>query len=276
MSTSPFLLWRASLLALLFSAACVPYAGNFSVNTSPVPIKAPFLPLDPGAAHIDTLHFSVSAYGEREAEHIGKEAELSYNRIMLDTNLMTFQSGLFHIIVYGSDQEYLQKTKQPPWSGGVTLGNAIYSFNSPELEQTIAHEMTHVIFYEYMERMDSQQRWVNEGLAVYQQLKAAKDEGFVGDYFQNVRQAMIQNPISMKEMIGIVPATEKARAVSIWYCEANSMLDFMIRKGGRIGFSIFIRDLRKKDDFDAAISDAFPQWSSLDSFYQDWRASLGQ
>ena len=273
MSIPKNFLWLANA-AVILSAACVPYAGNFAINTSPVPIKAPFLPLDPGAAHIDTLHFSVRAYGEQQAEAIGKEAELSYSQIMLDTNLMTFQSGLFHIVVYGSDQEYIQKTKQPAWSGGVTLGNAIYSFNGPELGQTIAHEMTHVIFYEYMKRMDSKQRWVNEGLAVYHQLKAAKNEGFFGDYFQNVRPIMIQNPIPMQQMIGIVPATERARSVSIWYCEANSMIEFMIKKGGKIGFSIFIKDLRKNDDFDSAISNAFPQWNSLDSFYQDWKASL--
>ena len=58
--------------ALAFAlAACVPYPGEApAVDNQPALSATPFPALDPGAASLDSLHFSVHAYGADTARQI--------------------------------------------------------------------------------------------------------------------------------------------------------------------------------------------------------------
>lgn len=240
-------------------------------------VSGAFAPLDAGAAQQDSLHFTVRAYGAQDARQISEQAEAAYNRIMIDTNLYSFQPrGLYQIVVYGGQDEYQKKTGQPNWSGGVSVGNAIYSFMGPGLYQTIAHEMTHLIFFEYMGRVNIDHRWVNEGLAVYEEGKALGGGADRPDIFAVVRGRLRQQPIPMDQMIRLIPATEREYTVNVWYAQAESMIRHMIERGGRIGFSQFLAALRDGRDFDAAVAASFPGvWRNLADFEQSWQRSLG-
>ena len=67
---------------------------------------------------------------------------------------------MYEIVVYGSQDEYRKKTGQPDWSAGVTVGNSIYTWYSPVLNGILSHEMTHLIWFEYMNgRLTDQQAW---------------------------------------------------------------------------------------------------------------------
>ena len=272
---------------IILLGGCVPYpqgglpasAQAGGADTSIV--RAPFGTLDAGASKVDSLHFSVHAYGDSSANQISAAAETDYNNIMQDTNLYSFmpQNGLYQVYIYRDQSEYLKKTGQPGWSGGVAFGNAIYTYMGEQLYETLAHEMTHVIFYEYMRypggEMPPQQRWVNEGLAVYEEEKAAAGGTGLVDLFPTVRPTMIQQPIPMDQMMNLAPATEKARTVSIWYCEAESLVQFMIEHGGRVGFSQFLSSLQKGQGFDQAVAAGFPGvWGGISNLYSAWRASL--
>ena len=261
-------------------AGCVPYPGQDGQgDAAPAAVDSPpgqFAGLDPGASDEQTLHFDVSGYGINETQQAADRAEAAYNRIMVDTNLYSFKpSGLYKIVIYGSPEEYRRKTGQPGWSGGVAVGNSIYTFAGPQLDMTVAHEMTHLIWYEYMGRLDPDQRWVNEGLAVYEEEKAAAEEGYRGDLYADINGLMRSQPIPMDQMIKLTPATERERTVSVWYAESVSMVRFMIERGGRIGFSQFLASLHDGLNFDAAVAAGFPgQWHSLNDFDQAWQRSL--
>ncbi len=266
-----------ALTALL--AGCVPYpgAGGDQATTSTTLPTGHFPLLDPGAAQLDSLHFRVYAYGSQEAQAISDAAEADYNRIMVDTNLYSFHpSGLYRIVVYANQGEYLKKTRQPQWSGGVTVGTSIYTFYGPALERTIAHEMTHLIWFEYMNnRVDPTLRWINEGLAVYEEEKAAGGGTRRIDLFSRLEPTLRSQPIPMDQLINLTPATERDRTVSLWYAEAVGLVSFMIERGGRIGFSQFLQELQQGRDPDQAIGDSFPgMWSSLGALEQAWQQSL--
>ncbi|MDE2313153.1 MAG: hypothetical protein KGL04_03135 [Elusimicrobia bacterium] len=279
---------RAALLAAaaLAAGACVPYpqggpAGTDESAAGPAVTQASFAPLDAGASQVDSLHFSVHAYGDQAANQISQAAETDYNNVMMDTNLYSFmpQSGLYQVYVYADQAEYIKKTGQPEWSGGVAYGNAIYTYMGPQLYPILAHEMTHVIFYDYMRYpggdINPQHRWVNEGLAVYEEEKAASGGQGIVDLFPSVRPDMIQNPIPMDQMISLAPATEQAHTVSVWYCEAESLVQFMIEHGGRMGFSQFLAALKKGETLDQAVASGFPgTWSGLAPLYVAWKTSL--
>ena len=242
-------------------------------------MRAPFAPLDPGSYEQVSLHFLVRAYGADQARRISDQAEAFYQTIMQDTNLYSFMpSGLYEIVVYGSHEEYVAKTKQPAWSGGVAYGNAIYSFNDAQLNQTIAHEMTHLVFNEFMERSRPDLLWLNEGLAVYEQGKAASGKSVPADIFGQFHAQVRAQPIALEEMLSFVPLSEKTEdpkvpKVTLWYAQAESMTQYLVERGGRIGVSQFLQALKDGKGFDQAIGSSFVGiWNDLPGFYQAWKS----
>lgn len=266
--------------AALLLSACIPYPGELPPDDSgsSVVIDGPFAGLDAGAYELDSLHFTLRAYGSQKAQATAEIAEQAYNRIMVDTGLYSFKpKGLYQIVLYAGQEEYRRKTGQPPWSGGVAVGNAIYTFEGPLMERMLSHEMTHLIVYEYMGFTKLEHRWVNEGLAVYEENKAAKTNAFgEADIFSAVRGSLRQQPMTMDQMIHLIPASEKDYAVSLWYAQAESLVRFMIERGGRIGFAQFLSCLRDGKSFDLAISESFGGvWRDLADVEAAWlRAQL--
>lgn len=255
----------------------MPYPGTAPPDDSGRPVtNAPFASLDPGAYPLDSLHFSVRAYGGENAKQVSELAEAAYNRIMVDTDLYSFRpKELYRIVVYGTQEEYRRKTAMPEWSAGVSVGNSIYAFEGPGLARTVAHEMTHLVFYEYMGRADPRHRWVNEGLAVYQEIKAEGGGRGGSDIFATVRGALRQQPIPMEQMVNLSPGSEQGYTVSAWYAQAESLVRYLIERGGRIGFSQFLAALKDGRDFDSALSGAFPGvWRSLADLDEDWKRHL--
>jgi len=268
------------LLAAVALGACVPYPGELPDDgrgRSFVGIVEGTYPgLDAGYNETQALHFQVKAYGVDVVRSSADRAEEAYNRIMTDTGLYSFKPrGLYQIVVYGTQDEYRKKTGQPEWSAGVAVGNAIYTFVSPRLEGVLSHEMTHLIWFEFMGgRLSQEQRWVNEGLAVYEESKALDPRGGT-EMFASVRPSLRSQPIPMDQLMRLVPATERAYDVSLWYAQAEDMIRYMIQRGGRIGFSQFLTALRDGKDFDRAMGEGFPgQWRNLEDFDVQWRRSL--
>ncbi len=268
---------------LLFSAAalaaCVPYPADQIPddgrgNSQYGLVEGAYPGLDPGASELQGLHFKVKSYGAQVAQDTSDMCERSYARIMADTGLYSFSPrGMYAIVVYGSQDEYRKKTGQPDWSAGVTVGNAIYTFYSPVLDGVLSHEMTHLIWFEYMSgRLSDQQRWVNEGLAVYEEAKA-RNRGY--ELFAGLLPALRSAPIPIDQLQNMAPNTERAYDVSLWYAESESLIRFMIERGGRIGFGQFLAAIRQGQSFDAAIDAAYPgRWRTLGAFYDDWKRSL--
>jgi hypothetical protein len=268
------------LLALTAAilGACVPYPGeppeDGRGNSNYGIIEGAYPGLDPGANEQQGLHFKVKAYGADTARAVSDMCEAAYTRVMTDTGLYSFQPrGMYEIVVYGSQDEYRKKTGQPDWSAGVTVGNAIYTFYSADLNGVLSHEMTHLIWFEFMNgRLSDQQRWVNEGLAVYEEAKArAGGRELFANFLPTLRSAALP----MDQLQNLAPNTERAYDASVWYAESESMIRFMIEKGGRIGFGQFLSSIRDGQGFDAAIYAGFPgQWRTLADFENDWKRSL--
>ena len=137
---------RLLLAAALFSA-CIPYPGELPDDgrgrSHSGLIEGVYPGLDAGAQENSSLHFRVKAYGQSAVLDISAQAESAYTRIMTDTGLNSFMPrGLYQIVVYGTQDEYRKKTGQPDWSGGVAVGNAIYTYFSPRLDAVLSHEVT--------------------------------------------------------------------------------------------------------------------------------------
>lgn len=266
------------LLAILLFGGCVPLPETAQSPRAAQTDRAPFKLLDPGAYEQTSLHFSVKAYGSAKAQAISARAEDLYQTLMMDTNLFSFMpAGLYELVVYGTHEEYMAKTGQPEWSGGVAYGNAIYSYEGPQLGQVMAHEMTHLIFGEFMGRPRPDLLWVNEGLATYEQAKAAGGKNGPAELFPEARDRVRNQPASMAQLTSFVPLSSGeagASNVSAWYAQSQSMVEFLIQHGGRLGFSQLLQGLKDGRACDEALRAAYAGlWTGLDSFYAAWRKS---
>lgn len=227
-----------------------------------------FRDLDPGAKEQSGLHFKVKAYGSVRSVQILELAEAQYQRIMNDSGLYSFQPrGLYEIAVYGSADEFHKKTQFPTWAVGLTVGNAIYAYDGPPLPAAMAHEMTHVLFHEYMRGPRTELRWINEGFAMHEE--GLSTGGHVPGWPGG------QEPMPFSQMMGLVPATERERQVSLWYRQVGDVVGFMILRGGRVGFGKFLEGLRERRSVDDSLRTAFPGvWNTLVDLENAWRRKI--
>ncbi len=247
-----------------FLAGCVDiapggYPGDTPVGTRPALEQR----LDPGAKNLTSLHFEVHAYSYDKTREISDEAERLYSRIMTDTGLNSFRPReLYRIYIYGTREEFIRKTGLPEWSAGAARGTTLYSYEGPHLRWVLPHEMTHLIFSEYMGMYSFTHKWVNEGLAVYEEQQAAPF-GAPSRYGDA--------PIPFAAMITMVPMTEKDRKVSAWYHQVGSVVRFMIERSRGPGFHIFLRALRDGKNLNEAVNTAYPaQWKTFEAVEQAW------
>lgn len=257
-----------TVLALLLASAasgCVALDEVVTPASSSLPSDAGYGRLDPGSYKLDSLHFRVEAYGADKAAKASETAEALYRKVMEDTGLYSFMPrDLYPLVLYGSREEYLKKTGLPEWSGGVSVGRALYMYDGPGLRPTLAHEMTHLIFNEFLGRQDPSLRWINEGLAVYEEQEAS----------QEWRGRAATRAIPFREMINLAPIGEKDALVNDWYRQVGSVVRFMIERGGRVGFGEFLKAMRDGRSPDEAIRVGFPGgWTSMAALETAWTAS---
>lgn len=251
-------------LALL-SAGCVALDDAVSPAPAALPSESGFERLDPGAQRLDSLHFSVWAYSSEKAQAASQTAEDLYRKVMEDTGLYSFMPReLYPLVLYGSREEYLRKTRLPEWSGGASVGRALYMHEGPGLRPVLAHEMTHLVFGEFMGRHEAALRWVNEGLAVYEEQEAS------GEW----RGRPQTRPIPFREMVNLAPLGEKDILVNDWYRQVGSVVRFMVERGGRVGFGEFLKTLKDGRALDDAVRQGFPGvWTDMAALETAWTAS---
>lgn len=254
-----------AVLAAAAAAGCVS-VDEIVEPASPAPAAdAGFPRLDPGASRLDSLHFRTEAYGADKAAAASEMAEALYRKVMEDTALYSFMPReLYPLVVYGSREEYLRKTRLPEWSGGVSVGRSLYMHEGAGLRPVLAHEMTHLVFGEYLGRADPALRWVNEGLAVYEEVEAS------GAW----RGRAATRPIPFREMVNLAPLGEKDALVNDWYGQVGSVVRFMIERGGRVGFGEFLKALKDGRSADEAVRQGFPGgWTSMAALEAAWTAA---
>lgn len=251
--------------ALALNAGCVPLPpGAEAPPPSSLSNDAGYPRLDPGSQRVTSLHFEVEAYGSQCAQGLSDAAEELYKHIMDDSALYSFlPREPYKVVLYGDRAEYLRKTGMPEWSGGVNVGRAVYLYDGPQMRPTLAHEMTHTIFNEFMGRTDPALRWINEGLAVYEEMQARNEP----------RGRPVSRVIPFREMVNLAPIGEKDTVVNDWYGQVSDVTRFMIERGGHVGFGEFLKALHDGRSNDEAVRIGFPGiWTDMPALETAWNA----
>ncbi|RJP29808.1 MAG: hypothetical protein C4533_02130 [Candidatus Omnitrophota bacterium] len=212
-------------------------------------------------------------------QQVISEAEDYYDDIAYDLGFTRYEFWLWDnrakIYIYNDAKDYQINTGQPDWSSGCafvkdkvikTYPNARSFFNS-----VLPHEMGHIIFREFVGfNNPAIPIWLEEGVASYQEKarlnqakriikQAIKDEAFI-----ELEQ------LSGKFNLGMAGQ----EAVSIFYAESLSIVDYLIREFGKDNFVLFCQALRDKKNLDRALSSAYRFNNSKElSIY--WKRYLG-
>ncbi|MCX5790993.1 MAG: hypothetical protein NTY45_02070 [Elusimicrobia bacterium] len=263
----------AALAACLCCGGCVPAPEGYGspAAASSAALDAPVRGLDPGYKTEETAHFRLNAYTTASAAQYAAMCEENYGRIMQDLGIYSFVPARpYNVTVYRDAAEYHLKTGQPDWSGGAAYGNALLLYESGNLRPATAHEMTHLVFNEFMGLSQAAQlRWLNEGAAVYEEGRSSPE--ISAFYAQKVREAVAPNPIPFSQMVNLAPQRETVLNVDRWYSQVGSVAGFMIRTGGSFNFSLFLAKLRDGAPVDQALDSAYSgAWKKLADVEQAW------
>lgn len=258
---------------LLFCCACVdvPTGGEPSSSAAQQPVASPFKGLDPGYKNEESAHFALSAYSSSGAALYSSLCEENYSRIMQDLGLYSFVPARpYNVVIYRDAAEYHAKTGQPGWSGGATYGNALLLYEGGGLKATLGHEMTHLVFNEFMGLSQAAQlRWLNEGVAVYEETRA--NQASSAFYTATLADSVASNPIPFSQMVNLAPQDDANRGVDRWYAQVGSVAGFLIRQGGSFNFSLFLGRLRDGAAMDKAIGETYRgMWNSLADVEKAW------
>ncbi|HBA61939.1 MAG TPA: hypothetical protein DCZ92_14225 [Elusimicrobia bacterium] len=234
-------------------------------------LESPYKGLDPGYKTQETTHFSVKAYSSSDASDYARLCEENYSRIMQDLGTYSFvPSRPYNVVFYRDAAEYHAKTGLPEWSGGAAYGNVLLLYENPGLRATMAHEMTHLVFNEFMGlRQASQLRWLNEGVAVYEETRSNSQSE--ASYARRLNETVAPNPIPFSQMVNLAPQGESLKNVDRWYAQVGSVAGFMIRNGGSFNFSLFLSKLRDGASPDQAVADTYSgSWKKLEDIEKNW------
>ena len=196
-----------------------------------------------------------------------------------------------HFIVFhsGEDsfaQEVLRKAEQYYKQIGEDLGYErrsgfwqwehrakIYIYKTKEdfLEALLPHEITHLIFRDYVGFQGEVPIWLDEGVAQWEEpAKRKVVRSIMRFYLENGKG------YSLEDLMSVDVRNMSARpAVEIFYVQAASIVDFLIAKYGSDSFIFFCRQLRDGKSIGAALPFAYPtQMRTVKEMEEKWKAYI--
>lgn len=214
-------------------------------------------------------------------DNVIRNAEMYYHTIERELELDRFDrfwtwDERCRIIIFENQTQYRQATRMPDWSGGcVDYKNRIiytYPWSDDFITTLLPHELSHIIFREYVKNNPLVPLWLDEGIAQYHEQKTDSQADL---FFANaVLNDMLLDINQLQAVDSITHDTSNPR-VYLFYTQAKSLVSFMIDRYGHDRFAEFIRQLRSGKTVDGALRFAYPGTAdSLENLEKKWRESL--
>lgn len=217
-----------------------------------------------GTGEIRSKHFVVKYNTAQDfAQKVLNKAEVEYERITKNLGYArrdkywTFEERCT-IYVHANKESYLKgRPGVPAWSSGYAdyATRTISGYQGAEkfLTTVLPHEITHLIFNDFVGRQQDIPKWFSEGVALSQ------EAGGRQKFTQDVGKAIHQHyfiPIYLLSDEGFKGA-HTYDFTSLAYSEAGLLLDFLINQYGADRFVQLCRKLREGAGFGEAFEAAY-------------------
>lgn len=175
------------------------------------------------------------------------------------------------IYIYNNAEDYQSNTGKPAWSGGVAYYHEkvieTFPWAMGFFDSLLPHELGHIIFREFVGGQSNAPQWLDEGVAMYQEkrrrLIEVKSELLTA--IENKKIIPLEQLSTLN--VAFIGDTDK---VKIFYLEAFSVVDYLIKEFGKDNFVEFCRALRERKPFNEAINDGYRVFKNLEELNKAW------
>lgn len=180
------------------------------------------------------------------------------------------------LYVYATQDAFHQATGQPAWSHGMADYDdkviSSYNFSENFLDGLLPHEITHLIFRDFVGFKGEVPLWLDEGVAQWEEpAKRAASK--------TIARTLIRSgdALSLGRLTTVdIRDSQDKEDVDHFYMQAVSVVDFMIRKFGPQAFTGFCRALRDGKSIEEALRSAYPgRVQDLADLENQWKKEAG-
>lgn len=257
-------------IAVFFVISCSGVYVNNQVKTTEIEKIYESLP---GYIKTESTHFTVITDSRLDSSVYVNYLEKMYLRFMTYTNLLSFiQEKPYVVIIHKDEKEYFKNNRN--WSGGSIRDTVIETYDSDNINCTLAHELAHLIFNEYMGEYANFYLWLNEGLATYMERKECSERDL---FFRNIITNELKlYPLRLTSIINYAPSDNSdINFLYRYYATVSDIVRFLIENYGAYKFSIFLDNLRKGYDLDTSLRDVYYNIKNFKDLEQRWAENSG-
>ena len=211
------------------------------------------------------------------AKQVLERAERYYHQVSEDLGYARYDQfwqweNRVKIYVYPTKEDYWRETQEPVWSQGVadyakkTIKS--YEWTQGFTDALLPHEITHLVFRDYVGFKGEIALWLDEGIAQWEEpAKRAIVKQVMRDMLQKGEH------FPMKDLTGAdVRKEESPVVITRFYIQAASVIDFMIKEFGSARFVQFCRQLRDGKALEEALGFAYPtQIRNVNEMEEKWK-----
>ncbi|MBN1870239.1 MAG: hypothetical protein JW847_06680 [Candidatus Omnitrophica bacterium] len=226
-------------------------------------------------------HFIVYYIGEQDfAKDVLRQSEIYYKRIANELGYQRY-SGFWtwdhrvKIYIYPDKETFIKETGQPQWSEGVAKYYekiiASYAWSEGFLKMLLPHEMTHLIFRDYVGFKGEVPLWLDEGVAQWMEPHKRESIRLI------IKQlAKTGGLLSLNQMMRLdVRRSADPNLVQLYYVQAVSLVGFLITEYNASKFTDFCRQLRDGKTVEDALRFSYPiSIRSVDELEAKWKKHI--
>lgn len=201
------------------------------------------------------------------------KAEDYYNGIVDELGYRRFDfwswDNRAKIYLYKNSEDFLAQTKRSAWAGAVVSvhNRLIQTFVGQQyfFDSLLPHEMTHIIFREFIGANIPLPLWIDEGVA------SSQEKGSLNSRMQMARELILKGEyIKLDKFSEITSPDVNTVSPRLFYSQAASLIVFLIREKGKGDFLDFSRALRDGMDWKSALLKTY-NFSSLQDLEKSWK-----
>lgn len=207
-------------------------------------------------------------------EEVGSSAESSYRSIVSNLGFVRYKGWTYgdrvKIYIYDDANHYIQSAKTYQWSHGIASPKdriiRTYPAAHGFFDSTLPHELTHIIFREFMGFNIVLPLWFEEGVAMHQE-KAKR----WGADLAVIKARQEKQFISIPELsIMRLNNRSSSERVALLYMEGASIVSFMNTQFGAKRFERFCHELKKGTPFEWALKNIYVRIKSYEDLNDEW------
>ena len=196
---------------------------------------------------------------------------LDKNEAMKQKEIVIREIKTSKIFVYPTEKEYQDATGEPSWSKGVARYDPkeilTFTWSSSFLDALLPHEITHLVFRDFVGFKGEVPLWLDEGVAQWEEpAKRTIAKQIARSLIVNQKYYPIRDLTAMD-----IRNSKDEGAVQFFYMESVTVVEFLIKRYGAQSFTEFCRQLRDGKSLDEALTFTYSaSMRNLEELQSQW------